>query len=97
MHYVIQPGDSLHSIAMNYGTTVRSLMDLNPQIGNPHQIYPGERILVSSGYQWNNNRWDNNRWDNNRWDRNRWGSNRWEHGGSNKHHDNNSSSHHHGR
>lgn len=27
-------------------------MNLNPQIENPHRIYPGERIRVSSGLPW---------------------------------------------
>lgn len=56
MQYTIQPGDSLHSIAMAYGTTISNLMALNPQISNPHQIYPGETITVDSqGY--NNNQY----------------------------------------
>ncbi|MDR3599693.1 MAG: LysM domain-containing protein [Desulfosporosinus sp.] len=52
MYYVIRRGDSLHSIAIKYRTTVSNLMNLNPQIRNPHQIHPGERIKVSSGKQW---------------------------------------------
>ncbi|MDR3669122.1 MAG: LysM domain-containing protein [Ignavibacteriaceae bacterium] len=52
MRYTVQPGDSMHSIAMQYNTTVRHLMDLNPQIPNPHAIYTGETITVHSGYQW---------------------------------------------
>jgi LysM repeat protein len=50
MQYTIQPGDSLHSIAMTYGTTISNLMALNPQISNPDQIYPGEIITVDSQY-----------------------------------------------
>ena len=57
MYYIIRRGDSLHSIAMQYGTTVSHLMNLNPKIRNPHQIYPGERIEVSSGSQWGRNQW----------------------------------------
>jgi LysM repeat protein len=52
MYYIIQPGDSLHSIANKYGTTISKLMALNPQISNPHHIHPGERIRVSYGNQW---------------------------------------------
>lgn len=52
MYYVIRPGDSLHSIAVKYGTTISHLMALNPQITNPHRIHPGERIRVSYGNRW---------------------------------------------
>jgi LysM repeat protein len=52
MYYYVQPGDSMHSIAMAYNTTVRHLMHLNPQIRNPHRIHVGERIKVSSGDHW---------------------------------------------
>jgi LysM repeat protein len=30
MYYYVQPGDSMHSIAMAYNTTVNNLMHLNP-------------------------------------------------------------------
>ena len=52
MYYTVQSGDSLHSIAVAYNTTVSKLMSLNSQISNPNQIYPGEKIKVSSGSQW---------------------------------------------
>ncbi|SPF44557.1 hypothetical protein SBF1_310040 [Candidatus Desulfosporosinus infrequens] len=52
MYYTVQSGDSLHSIAVAYNTTVSNLMSLNPQIRNPHRIHVGERIKVSSGNQW---------------------------------------------
>ena len=54
MYYYVQPGDSMHSIAMAYNTTVRHLMYLNPQISDPYQVYPGERIIVSNDNQWGN-------------------------------------------
>jgi len=57
MYYVIKRGDSLHSIAVRYRTTVSNLMNLNPQIRDPHRIHPGQRIKVSSGKQWGGNRW----------------------------------------
>jgi len=50
MYYNVQPGDSLHNIAMQYHTTVRHLMDLNPRISNPNSIRVGQRIQV--GTQW---------------------------------------------
>jgi len=52
MYYYVQSGDSMHSIAMAYNTTVRHLMHLNPHIRNPHRIHVGERIKISSGDQW---------------------------------------------
>ncbi|SPF40831.1 N-acetylmuramoyl-L-alanine amidase sle1 (fragment) [Candidatus Desulfosporosinus infrequens] len=52
MYYTVQSGDSLHSIAVAYNTTVSNLMSLNSQISNPNQIYPGERIKVSSSSHW---------------------------------------------
>ncbi|MDR3587145.1 MAG: LysM domain-containing protein [Desulfosporosinus sp.] len=55
MYYIIRRGDSLHSIAMHYGTTVSNLMALNPQISNPHRIHVGERILVSKRNKWGSN------------------------------------------
>lgn len=57
MYYYVQPGDSLHGIAVQYDTTVSHLMDLNPQIRNPHRLYVGERIKVSSGDYWGR-RWE---------------------------------------
>ncbi|MDR3585968.1 MAG: LysM domain-containing protein [Desulfosporosinus sp.] len=69
MYYTIQPGDSLHSIAMQYNTTVRDLMDLNPQISNPHRIHVGERIKV--GNQWGGRYWNG---------RNQWGGNEYQRG-----------------
>lgn len=38
-------GDTLSSIALKYGTTVRELVNLN-NIQNPNLIYPGEKIRV---------------------------------------------------
>ncbi|MDR3543108.1 MAG: LysM domain-containing protein [Desulfosporosinus sp.] len=62
MYYYVQPGDSLHSIAMAYNTTIGDLMDLNPQIRNPHRIHVGERIKVSSGKHWGGRQWGRNEW-----------------------------------
>jgi len=67
MYYYVQPGDSMHSIAMAYNTTVRHLMHLNPHIRNPHRIHVGERIKVSSGDQWGDNEWGDNEWGRNQW------------------------------
>jgi LysM repeat protein len=47
--YVVQPGDNLGSIAQRFGTTVNTLLQLNPQITDPSLIYPGEQIVLPSG------------------------------------------------
>lgn len=60
MFYIVEAGDSLYNVAMQYNTTVRHLMDLNPQISNPNKIYVGERIEV--GKQWVLNPWRGNEW-----------------------------------
>jgi LysM repeat protein len=44
--YVVQPGDTLSEIAARYGTTVRALLDANPDITNPDLIYPGQLIIL---------------------------------------------------
>lgn len=43
--YVVKAGDNLSSIALRYGTTVATLVDLN-QISNPNLIYPGQVIKL---------------------------------------------------
>ncbi|MEJ2301908.1 MAG: LysM peptidoglycan-binding domain-containing protein [Anaerolineales bacterium] len=47
--YIVQPGDNLTSIAQRFGTTVNTLLQLNPQITDPSLIYPGEQIVLPSG------------------------------------------------
>ena len=44
--YIIQPGDTLGSIAARYGTTVDRLMALNPQIKNKNLIYAGHTLRL---------------------------------------------------
>jgi len=44
--YVVQRGDTLSSIARRFGTTVQTLLNLNPQITNPNVIFPGQVIRV---------------------------------------------------
>ena len=43
--YVIQKGDCLSVIAQRYGTTVKTLCELN-NIKNPNLIYAGNKLLV---------------------------------------------------
>lgn len=44
--YVVQRGDTIFSIARRFGTTVPSLLALNPQITNPNSIFPGQVIRL---------------------------------------------------
>jgi LysM repeat protein len=43
--HVVRPGDTLSQIAKSYGTSMRSLMEIN-NIKNPNQIYVGQRIQI---------------------------------------------------
>lgn len=45
--YVIQPGDYLDKIARRCGTTVASILSLNPQIFNPNVIYTGNILRLT--------------------------------------------------
>ena len=44
--YTVQKGDSLWSIAKQYGVSLESLIKANPQIKDPNKIYPGQQIRV---------------------------------------------------
>lgn len=48
--HVVQPGETLYSIASRYGVTVQTIIDANG-ITNPDQIYQGQKLNVptSSG------------------------------------------------
>lgn len=43
--YVVQPGDTLYSIARRFGTTVWAIAQAN-HIVNPHCIYVGQRLVI---------------------------------------------------
>jgi hypothetical protein len=45
--HMIQRGETLYSIARQYGTTVSYLQSVN-NIGNPNRIYAGQRICVGN-------------------------------------------------
>ena len=47
-YYIVQPGDTLSSIANSLGISLSTLEALNPQISNPSLIYPGEALVVPS-------------------------------------------------
>jgi LysM repeat protein len=44
--HVVQVGDTLHSIALRYGTTVSALLSING-LTNPNYIYVGQRLTIS--------------------------------------------------
>lgn len=44
--YTVKSGDTLSEIARNYGTTVTSIVALNPNISNPNLIYPGQQLTI---------------------------------------------------
>lgn len=46
--YTVKPGDTLSQIALNYGTTVSSIVALNPIIKNPNLIYPGQQFVIQT-------------------------------------------------
>lgn len=43
--YVVQPGDTLYSIAVQYGTTVEALTVAN-NLSSPNFIYVGQRLVI---------------------------------------------------
>lgn len=45
--YIVQPGDTLSSIALRYNTTVAQLVSLN-HIANPNLIYIGQSLILTS-------------------------------------------------
>lgn len=46
--YIVQPGDTLSEIAVNYGISVQTIAALNG-ISNPNLIYAGEKLFIPSG------------------------------------------------
>lgn len=49
MTYVVQPGDSLFTIAQKFNTTVGVILSANPQITNPNLIFPGQSLVIPIG------------------------------------------------
>ena len=45
--HTVQSGETLESIALAYGTTVRQLVRNNLQLASREYIYPGETIIIS--------------------------------------------------
>ena len=44
--YRIKTGDSLAKIANRFGVTVQDILDANPDISNPNNIFVGQIIVV---------------------------------------------------
>lgn len=44
--YYVRRGDTLGRIAIRFGTTVKRLLLINPQITRPDLIFPGEYIIL---------------------------------------------------
>ena len=44
--YTVKPGDSLWIIAVKYQVGLSEIIAANPQIKNPHWIYPGDKVTV---------------------------------------------------
>jgi LysM repeat protein len=47
MVYVVQPGDTLASIATRFGTTAEAICTYN-ELPNCNLIYPGQELLIST-------------------------------------------------
>ena len=45
--HIVRPGDALSELAAAHGTTWQHLHEMNPGIGDPHVIHPGDRIDVT--------------------------------------------------
>lgn len=45
LHHIVQADESLYRIALQYGTTVRTLVQLN-NLANPNVIVPGQALIV---------------------------------------------------
>jgi len=44
--YKIKAGDSLAKIANKFGVTVQQILDANPNITNPNNIFVGQIIVI---------------------------------------------------
>ncbi len=44
--HVVQPGETLFSIAQRFGASLNAVIAANPQLTNPNAIFPGQQICV---------------------------------------------------
>jgi len=44
--YIVQPGDTMFSIAQKFGVSLQALIDANPQIPDPSKLVPGQTVCV---------------------------------------------------
>ena len=44
--YIVQPGDTMFSIAQKFGVSLQALIDANPQIPDPSRLVPGQTVCV---------------------------------------------------
>lgn len=54
--HIIQPGDTLYNLAIQYGTTVQNIIDTNLAL-DPYSLRVGQRIYIYPDYYQNNNYW----------------------------------------
>lgn len=54
--HIIQPGDTLYNLAMQYGTTVQDIMDNNIAL-NPYNLRVGQQIFIYPNYEQDSNYW----------------------------------------
>lgn len=45
--YIVQPGDTLFTLAQIFNTSVERIVEIN-NISDPNLIYPGQRLIISS-------------------------------------------------
>ena len=45
-NYTVQRGQSMYSIARNFGISLNALMNANPQISDPGALQPGQTIII---------------------------------------------------
>lgn len=48
--YIVQPGETLMSIAVRFNIPVGALLQVNPQITDPNLIFPGQIIAIPLPY-----------------------------------------------
>ena len=44
--YIVQPGDTMFTIARRFGVSLQDLIDANPQIPDPSRLVPGQIVCV---------------------------------------------------